>query len=289
MSAIKDLLTDKRLYIGFVLLIFSGVLLLFLFDRVIMPAYTKYNQGVTVPDVTRVSYEDAISNLRQAGLRYEIIDRRSNEAFPPNFVLDQAPRGNQLVKPNRKVYLTVNASETPMVTVPNLQNISLRNAQIQLQSHGLEPGFVEYVSSRFPNIVMGQSIPAGQSVRRGTPVNLVVSDGLGMNRVPVPDIIGKRLAVAQREIRQSGLRVGQIVFQPVSGMDPNMVISFSPADADSLFEGERINLVVSELSNLREAEEQGVIIEDETELGRAVPDSLIIPETDPDLDDDIDE
>ena len=285
MSAIKDLLTDKRLYIGFVLLILSGVLLLFLFDRVIMPAYTKYNQGVTVPDVTRVSYEDAILSLRQAGLRYEIIDRRSNEAFPPNFVLDQAPRGNRLVKPNRKVYLTVNAAETPMVTVPNLQNISLRNAQIQLQSHGLEPGFVEYVSSRFPNIVMGQSIPAGQSVRRGTPVNLVVSDGLGMNRVPVPDIIGKRLAVAQREIRQSGLRVGQIVFQPVSGVDPNMVISFSPSDADSLFEGERINLVVSELSNLREAEEQGVIIEDETELGRAVPDSLIIPQTDLNFDD----
>lgn len=285
MSAIKDLLTDKRLYIGFVLLILSGVLLLFLFDRVIMPAYTKYNQGVTVPDVTRVSYEDAILSLRQAGLRYEIIDRRSNEAFPPNFVLDQAPRGNRLVKPNRKVYLTVNAAETPMVTVPNLQNISLRNAQIQLQSHGLEPGFVEYVSSRFPNIVMEQSIPAGQSVRRGTPVNLVVSDGLGMNRVPVPDIIGKRLAVAQREIRQSGLRVGQIVFQPVSGVDPNMVISFSPSDADSLFEGERINLVVSELSNLREAEEQGVIIEDETELGRAVPDSLIIPQTDLNFDD----
>lgn len=280
MSAIKDLLTDKRLYIGFLLLIISGVLLLFLMDRVIMPAYTKYNQGVTVPDVTKVSYQDAISSLQRAGLRYEVMDRRSNEAFPPNFVLDQAPRGNSLVKPNRKVYLTVNAAETPMVTVPDVQNISLRNAHIQLQSHGLEPGFVEYVSSRFPNIVMGQSVAAGESVRRGTPVNLVVSDGLGMNRVAVPEIIGRRLAIAQREIRQSGLRVGQIVFQPVSGMEPNLVISFSPAEADSLFEGERIDLVVSELSNLREAEERGVEIDDQTELGRAVPDSLVIPPTD---------
>lgn len=280
MSAIKDLLTDKRLYIGFLLLIISGVLLLFLMDRVIMPAYTKYNQGVTVPDVTKVSYQDAISSLQRAGLRYEVMDRRSNEAFPPNFVLDQAPRGNSLVKPNRKVYLTVNAAETPMVTVPDVQNISLRNAHIQLQSHGLEPGFVEYVSSRFPNIVMGQSVAAGESVRRGTPVNLVVSDGLGMNRVAVPEIIGRRLAIAQREIRQSGLRVGQIVFQPVSGMEPNLVISFSPAEADSLFEGERIDLVVSELSNLREAEERGVEIDDQTELGRVVPDSLVIPPTD---------
>ncbi|MCC5933902.1 MAG: PASTA domain-containing protein [Candidatus Cyclonatronum sp.] len=280
MSAFKDLITDKRLYIGFFLLLFSGLVILFLADRVIMPAYTKYNQGVTVPDVTKVAYEDAIGLLQQAGLRYEIIDRRSNEAFPPNFVLDQAPRGNMLVKPNRKVYLTVNAAETPMVSVPDVQNISLRNAQIQLQSHGLEPGFVEYVSSRFPNIVMGQSVPAGESVRRGTPINLVVSDGLGMNRVAVPEIIGKRLAIAQREIRQSGLRIGQIVFQPVSGMEPNLVISFSPAEADSLFEGERIDLVVSELSNLREAEERGVEIDDQTELGRVVPDSLIIPQTD---------
>ncbi|AXJ00153.1 serine/threonine protein kinase [Cyclonatronum proteinivorum] len=284
MSAFKDLLTDKRLYIGFLILILSGVLLLLLMDRVIMPAYTKYNQGVTVPDVTRVAYDDAILKLQQAGLRYEIIDRRSNEAFPPDFVLDQAPRGNSLVKPSRKIYLTVNASETPMVTVPDVQNISLRNAQIQLQSQGLEAGFVEYVSSRFPNIVMGQSIEAGESVRRGTPVNLVVSDGLGMNKVAVPEIVGKRLAIAQREIRQNGLRVGQIVFQPAADMDPNMVISFSPADADSLFEGERIDLVVSELADLQEAEERGVQIDDDTDLGRAVPDSLIIPETDNDRD-----
>ncbi|MCH8557659.1 MAG: PASTA domain-containing protein, partial [Balneolia bacterium] len=120
----------------------------------------------------------------------------------------------------------------------------------------------------------------GTSVRRGTPVNLVVSDGLGMNKVPIPDIVGSRLAVAQREIRQAGLRVGQIEFQPSATVEPNTVLRFTPSESDSLFEGDRINLVVSELSDIQESEERGAVIIDSTDVQQSVPDSLIVPEED---------
>lgn len=278
MSGIVDLLTDKRLYIGIISLVLFGAFSLFAMDRWIMPMYTNYNQGITVPDVTKKSIEDAEIILTRAGLRFEVMDRRSNESFPPDYVLDQAPDGNSIVKPNRKIYLTVNASETPTATVPEIVNLSLRNAQIQLTTHGLELGNVEVASSRFRNTVLSQSIPAGTSVRRGTPVNLVVSDGLGMNKVPIPDIVGSRLAVAQREIRQAGLRVGQIEFQPSASVEPNTVLRFTPSESDSLFEGDRINLVVSELSDIQESEERGAVIIDSTQVQQSVPDSLIVPE-----------
>jgi beta-lactam-binding protein with PASTA domain len=275
MDSLISLLKDKRLYLAILGVIAAGIVLLFLMDRVIMPAYTNYNQGITVPDITKKSVEEAQTLLAGSGLRYEIIDRRSNENFPPDFVLDQAPKGNSIVKPNRKIYLTVNATETPTVVVPELTDLSLRNAEIQLASHGLERGYVEYASSRFQNTVLGQSIPAGSTVRRGTPVNLVVSDGLGMNRVKIPEIVGERLAVAQREIRRAGLRVGEIVFQPTSAHEPNIVLSFTPANTDSLFEGERINLRVSELSDIQETEERGAVITDSTDVEQK-------PEPDPD-------
>lgn len=278
MSGIINLLTDKRLYIGLITLAVLAVVTLFLMDRYIMPAYTNYNQGVTVPDVTKKSIADAEDLLSRAGLRFEVMDRRSNENFPPDYVLDQAPDGNSIVKPNRKIYLTVNTSETPTAIVPEIVNLSLRNAQIQLSTYGLELGNVEVASSRFRNTVLSQSVPAGTTVRRGTPVNLVVSDGLGMNKVPIPDLTGKRLAVAQREIRQAGLRVGQIEFQPSAFVEPNTILRFTPSETDSLFEGDRINLVVSELSDIQETEERGAIITDSTNVEQATPDSLRVPE-----------
>ena len=130
----------------------AGTLLLF--DKVLMPVYTNYNEGVTVPDVTRISLDEAEELLTSYGLRFEVADRRANSAFPGNYVIDQAPSAEVIVKPNRKIYLTVNAATKPTVKVPNVVNLSLRNAQIQLQNYGLEVGSISYESSRFKNAVL---------------------------------------------------------------------------------------------------------------------------------------
>lgn len=284
MLSIFKVVFDKRLYIGIAIIVVVTVAAIFAFDRYIMPVYTQYNVGVTVPDVTKMSFEEASTRLESRGLRVEILERRGNEAFPPDFVLDQNPKGNAMVKPNRKIYLTVNTPEVPMVNVPNVVNLSLRNAEIQLQNHGLQVGNISYASSRFKNSVLNQSVLAGTSVRRGSAVNLVVSDGLGQNKVSVPDIVGLTLAEAQRAVRQAGLRVGAIQFQRTADIEPNHILGFSPAGADSLFEGESINLFVSELLRAEEVDERMAIIIDSTETTRVLPDSLRLRQISGDLD-----
>lgn len=285
MLSIFKVFLDKRLYIGIFVIVVVTVATVYLADRYIMPLYTNHNTGVTVPDVTKLNVEQATLSLNERGLRVEIIDERMNEAFPPNFVLDQNPPGNSMVKPNRKIYLTVNASEVPTVTVPNVVNLSLRNAEIQLQNFGLQIGNISYASSRFKNSVLSQSVPAGTQARRGTNVNLVVSDGLGMNRVAVPEIVGLRLAEGQRKIRQAGLRVGEFRYQRTFDMEPGRILRFSPAEADSLFEGESLDLVISELPDAEEVEERGAVIIDSTEIDQAIPDSLLLREQERNNDD----
>ena len=285
MLSIFKVFLDKRLYIGIFVIVVVTVATVYLADRYIMPLYTNHNTGVTVPDVTKLNVEQATLSLNERGLRVEIIDERMNEAFPPNFVLDQNPPGNSMVKPNRKIYLTVNASEVPTVTVPNVVNLSLRNAEIQLQNFGLQIGNISYASSRFKNSVLSQSVPAGTQARRGTNVNLVVSDGLGMNRVAVPEIVGLRLAEGQRKIRQAGLRVGEFRYQRTFDMEPGHILRFSPAEADSLFEGESLDLVISELPDAEEVEERGAVIIDSTEIDQAIPDSLLLREQERNNDD----
>lgn len=241
-------------------LIAAGALLLLLLDMFIMPSYTNYKEGVTVPDITQVSLETAKERLTSYGLRYEVADRRSNSAYPQNYVIDQTPGAAEIVKPNRKVYLTVNTETNPTVTVPKVVNLSLRNAKIQLQNYGLKVGTISYESSRFKNSVLRQSIPANTVVPKGSAVDLAVSDGLGEKMVDVPNIIGLKLSEAQLKLHQAGLRVGEIRFQPSKEYSPNVILDYEPKK-EQVTIGQTLKLTVSERYEVKEVSEPGVILD----------------------------
>ena len=268
-SMLKQILTSKTFYITLFSFMIVGAGLLYAFDKFIMPVYTNYNEGVTVPDVTRISLEEAEQLLGSIGLRHEVADRRANSAFPANYVVDQQPAPTMIVKPNRKVYLTVNTEVKPTALVPNVTNLSLRNAQIQLQNYGLEVGTITYESSRFKNAVLRQSIPTGTTVEKGMTIDLVVSDGLGDKVVQIPEIIGLRLPQAQLKLREAGLRIGEIIFQPSKDVAPNTVLDFTPK-VQEILEGQSLNLVISERFEAIEQIEGGVII-DTTGIGNNTP------------------
>lgn len=235
-------------------------LVLFLLDVWIMPAYTNYDEGVTVPDVSRLSLQEARSLLTSYGLRYEVTERRSNSAYPADYVIDQTPSPSEIVKPNRKVYLTVNTVSTPQVVVPKVVNLSLRNARIQLQNYGLKVGAVSFESSRFKSSVLRQSVAAGDTVAKGTEVDLTVSDGLGQKMVKIPDIIGLKLTEAQQKLREAGLRAGELRFRPSESHPPNIILDYAPR-RDEVVEGESLMLVVSEQSEVSDEGESGGYID----------------------------
>lgn len=262
---------SKQFWVVFIVLVIVTVTAGFIADRIILPAYTQFNEGLTVPDVTKMDLEKAREVLRASGLRDSVIDKRYNAAFPANYVIDQTPSPSLIVKPNRKIYLTVNTSTTPKVIMPSVLDLSLRNAELQLQNYGLRLGTVSYVSSPFKNTVIKQSVEPGTPVERGTVISLVISDGLGIKKVLVPDLNGLRLYEAQAKLRTLGLRIGEIKFQPIVDGESNIILDYAPK-ADSLVEGSKVNLVVSEQKSTQEEIEQGALIEDSTQT--ALPDSL---------------
>ena len=262
-NLLKKLFTTKYLYLTILTLVISGAAILFIMDKLVMPMYTNYNEGVTVPDVTRISLDEAEELLTSYGLRLEVADRRANSAFPADYVIDQQPSASVIVKPNRKIYLTVNAAVKPQVEVPNVVNLSLRNAQIQLQNYGLEVGSISYESSRFKNAVLRQSVPEGTIVEKGRTIDLIVSDGLGDKIVDIPEIVGLRLPDAQLKLREAGLRVGEIRFQPIRDVVPNTVLDFTPK-VTQMVEGGTLSLVISERFEAIEVSEGAAVMTDTT-------------------------
>lgn len=261
-NMLKRIFTSKKFYLSSAGVIVLGIATLLLFDNLIMPGYTNYYEGLTVPDLTRVTLDEAEEQLTSIGLRYEVADRRANSAFPANYVIDQQPAANTIVKPNRKIYLTVNTEVKPVVVVPNVVSLSLRNAQIQLQNYGLEVGSISYESGRFKS-VLRQSISEGDTVAKGTTIDLAVSDGLGSKIVTIPEIIGLRLPQAQLKLREAGLRLGEIRFRPIKDVVPNTVLDFTPK-VQQIIEGETLDLIISERFEAIEPEEGGVVNIDST-------------------------
>src|SRR5690554_4813440 len=267
---LKKIFTSKKFYLSLAGLILFGLLSILALDNIIMPAYTNYNEGLTVPDVTKISLEEAEELLAVYGLNFEVAERRANAAYPANYVIDQSPSPNFIVKPNRKIYLTVNTAETPKVEVPTVENLSYRNAVIQLQNYGLEVGSISYESSRFKSVVLRQGIQPGLMVEKGTQVDLVISDGLGDRIVKIPEIVGLLLPEAQLKLREAGLRVGEIRFQPTKDVVPNTVLSYTP-NVEEIREGETLELVISELFEAVEQREDGAVIIDSTGNSQNLP------------------
>ena len=126
-------------------------------------------------------------------------------------------------------------------------------------------------------MILRQSIPQGDTVAKGTSIDLVVSDGLGDKIVTIPEIIGLRLPQAQLKLREAGLRLGEIRFRPIKDVVPNTVLEYTP-NVSQIVEGETINLVLSERYETIEPEEGGVVNIDST--GTPIPKETPKPNND---------
>ncbi|MDR1381095.1 MAG: PASTA domain-containing protein [Tannerella sp.] len=145
-------------------------------------SYTNHNQAVTVPDVRGLQIEDAAPFFEQNRLRYVIVDSIFSKETKPGAIVDLLPEANSRVKKNRIVYVTVNAKTEETAPIPDITDISFRQAYALLRARGFIDVEHKYVSGEYRDLTLGVEY-GGQMIIDGTrvPLNakliLVVSDG----------------------------------------------------------------------------------------------------------------
>lgn len=244
--------------IGFFLVV------IILLNSLVMPAYTQYGKRVQVPDITKRSLEEATALLENYGFEVILAERQYDADMPSNYVVDQSPKAGTYVKPSRKILLSININERPPVLVPDLRNLSLRNAELQLRNYGLQVGEIEYITSYQKRAVLDQSIRPGTKVDRGTRINLKVSNGLGDEYVTLPDLVGLPFDEAQLILKERRLRVGVVVYEESNAFPINYVMSMFPSGIDSLMTGSSIDLVISRDPNLYQVDDKSTTPPDTT-------------------------
>ena len=152
-------------------------------------SYTNHNQAVNVPDVRGLQIEDAAPFFEKNLLRYTVIDSIYSKAAIPGAIVELLPEANSKVKKNRLVYITINAKTEETAPIPEITDISYRQAYALLKARGFLDVESKYVTGEFRDLTVGVEY-GGKMIEEGTPVPLtaklilVISDG---NIIPLEE------------------------------------------------------------------------------------------------------
>jgi len=144
---------------------------------------TNHGEFVEVPDFAKLSVMDMRKSVEDSGLRYEVLDSANyNPEYPRFSIIDQNPAAGTKVKANRKIYLTVNPSGYKKVTVPNIIQVTKRNASSMLKAVGLDVQRVTYIDELGKDMVYyikykGKDIKAGDKLPKTSKIELVCGNG----------------------------------------------------------------------------------------------------------------
>ncbi len=179
--------------------------------------YTHHGQAITVPDLTALTTDEVGDVTTSRQLRYEVIDSVFSNELPRGTVLKQNPKANSRVKKDRKIFLTMNAINPEMVSMPALVGLSNRQSRLALQNAGLILGDISYQPDYARNNVLqqmhnGSVINEGTEISKGTVIDLVLGMGPSSETTRIPDLIGVGLEAATDMIADYYLNIGAITY-----------------------------------------------------------------------------
>lgn len=216
-------------------------------DNVVMPNVVGVNRDiVSVPDIVTINYEEAREHLYKAGLLTEIKSQEYDDAIPEEAIISQFPDAGSRVKKGRKIAVVISKGKEVGV-IPNVRNVSERQARILLKKAGFILGTVRkiYSSARPVDMVIDAFPKSGTTTSREIKVELYVSKGPRPTHAEVPNLVGESLKNAKKVIQDNGLTVGKITYKNNPSLLPGTIISQSSAPGSKIPFESRLSLVVS--------------------------------------------
>jgi eukaryotic-like serine/threonine-protein kinase len=218
--------------------IFRMALLLFILSSVaFLSALTAMRfavQGreVPMPDVVGKGAVPAQQILRGRGVGMKVEDRIFSN-LPVDTVVRQSPPPNMRVKTGQSAHVVLSLGPQK-VTIPQLQDRSLRAAQVELLRGGMQLG--EVSSAYLPSEV----------AYTGPHVNLLVTLGPRPAAYVMPELIGLPIAEAQAKLGSAGLRLSKLTPQPAPDATAGTIVAQTPARGQRVDSSSTIELQVAE-------------------------------------------
>jgi serine/threonine-protein kinase len=181
---------------------------LIVFNNMVMPRLIHSVGEVRVPDLANLTVEQAERVLRPLDLALSRAGERFDPSVPRGFILSQDPPPETPVRGRKRVLVVVSLGEE-FSSVPELFGESMRSARYLLERAGLRVGSITRAPSEDvgEGLVAGSDPPAESVLPRDALVSLLVSSGAGEESFVMPDLLGREISAARRQLEALGFRV----------------------------------------------------------------------------------
>ncbi len=174
-------LTSKEFLVTLISIIAIVVLSVFGLGRW-MNSFTHHDEKIEVPNLEKLSLAETEQVLTKKNLNFVVIDSASfNPEYPPRSIIEQNPEAGDLVKMDRKIYLTLNPSNYRKIKVPEVLRQPTRQAISHLKAAGFKIGEKTYVKGKWKGLVKGlrfnnRKIEPGDILPKYSVIDMVIWD-----------------------------------------------------------------------------------------------------------------
>jgi beta-lactam-binding protein with PASTA domain len=144
--------------------------------------YTKHSDYIVVPDFRGQVISSVMTEDKYPDFKFAINDSIYDPDKTRGSILSQDPYPGSRVKHNRMVYLTIVSLVPEKTAMPDLKDLTLRQAQSILESAGLKLGKLMFIKSFDEDAVQNmlfqrKIIAAGTIIDKGSVIDLQVGMG----------------------------------------------------------------------------------------------------------------
>lgn len=196
--------------------------------------YTHHGESVVVPSLVGLTPEQIDQLETTSDIEIIVTDSVFDSKLPRGSVVIQDPVAGSKVKRNRKVYLTTVSVMPEKVAMPNLVDLTLRQASATLETYGLQLGKVTYVPDIAANAVLAQfyqskEIDPDFEILKGSVIDLRVGESFGGGRYKLPFLIGKTRQEALDLLNNNLLTLGEEIYEDDADPETARVYSQNPS------------------------------------------------------------
>lgn len=224
-------LKQKKFYINLVAIILLAFFLLWLTIK-LLGVYTRHGRVYELPDFSGMTIEEVEHEYGRA-YHFILVDSIYSKTEDPGTIVQQDPLPQSKVKHGRNVYYIIVAKTPEKTTMPNLNNLSLRQALVLLESSGLEVKELVYIDHFARNAICeqrykGNIIKPGTELIKGSKITLYVGLGTDKRYMKMPKLYETPAEEVQHILNMSGLNLGNETFEDKDSIQYMKVYKMEP-------------------------------------------------------------
>ena len=214
-----------------------------------------------------------------------LIDSVYPKGQQPGSIYQQDPLPGSKIKKGRNVYAIIVAVNPEKTIMPNLKNLSLREAIGRLESSGLDVERLDYQNYSYKNNIIdqyynGEPIMEGTELVKGSKIVLKVGIGQDKEKVKVPNLIGKPASETKRLLNLAGMNIGKEVYEDNDSLQYMCVRRMSPGPSSgSVNAGTTIDVWYHSNRTMNFKEEMQLLLHEDSLVNRPKPIIDTITET----------